>query len=136
MSTSIDQPVPAAWRWFFLVAAVYDIALGLAFMVAGETILKAIGMELPPYVAYIQLAALFVLVQGLSYLLPWRDAWTNEGVVWVGVAYKGSYAALAAWYLVMGLLPSVFFIPWAIIDVAFMIGFLWFLRVAARRRAA
>jgi hypothetical protein len=136
MSTSIDRSVPAAWRWFFLVAAVYDITLGIAFMVAGETILKAIGMELPPYVAYIQLAALFILVQGLSYLLPWRDAWTNEGVVWVGVAYKGSYAALAALYLVMGLLPSVFFIPWAIIDVGFMIGFLWFLRVAARRRAA
>ena len=62
----------------------------------------AIGMELPPHIAYIQLAAVFIVVQGLSYLLPWRDAWSNEGVVWVGVAYKASYAALAAWYLVIG----------------------------------
>jgi len=110
-------------------------ALGLAFMLAGETILDAIGMDLPPHIAYIQLAAIFILVQGFSYLLPWRDAWSNEGVVWVGVAYKGSYAALAAWYLVIGILPSVFFLPWAVIDVGFMLGFLWFLRVAARRRA-
>jgi hypothetical protein len=135
MSTSIDRPVPAPWRWFFLVAALYDIGLGLVFLVGGEQVLEAIGMELPPHIAYIQLAAVFVTVQGLSYLLPWHDGWSNEGVVWVGVAYKGSYATLALWYLVMGILPSVFFIPWAIADLAFMVGFLWFLRVAARRRA-
>ena len=135
MSTSIDRPVPAPWRWFFLVAAVYDIALGLAFMLAGETILDGIGMELPPHIAYFQLAAVFVMVQGLSYLLPWRDAWANEGVVWVGVAYKASYAALAGYYLVIGLLPSTFFIPWAALDLCFMVGFLLFLREAARRRA-
>lgn len=135
MSTSNDRSVPPAWRWFFLVAAVYDIALGLGFLLAGETVLEAIGMELPPHIAYIQLAAVFVLVQGLSYLLPWRDAWSNEGIVWVGVAYKAAYAGLAAWYLVMGILPSVFFIPWAVADLAFLAGFLWFLRVAARRRA-
>ena len=49
MSTSIDRTVPAPWRWFFLVAAIYDIALGLAFMLAGESVLEAIGMELPPH---------------------------------------------------------------------------------------
>lgn len=133
MSAPVDRPVPAGWRWFFLVAATYDIALGVAFLVAGEAILDAIGMEVPPHVAYIQLAAVFVTVQGVSYLLPWRDAWSNLGVVWVGVAYKASYAALAAWYLALGILPSVFFIPWAILDLAFMVGFLWFLRETRQR---
>jgi hypothetical protein len=133
MHTSANHPVPPAWRWFFLVAALYDIALGLAFLVAGETILDGIGMAQPPHVAYIQLAAVFVLVQGASYLLPWHDAWANEGVIWVGVAYKATYAALVAWYLVLGILPSVFFLPWAALDLAFMGGFLWFLLVIARR---
>jgi hypothetical protein len=123
--TTVDRAVPLVWRWFFLIAAVYDIALGLAFMLAGETILDAI-----------QLAALFILVQGFSYLLPWYDAWSNEGVVWVGVAYKGSYAALTAWYLAIDMLPSTFFVPWAVVDVGFMLGFLWFLRAARRRRRA
>lgn len=134
MNTSIDRSVPDAWRWFFLVAAVYDMALGLAFLLAGEAVLQAIGMELPPHIAYIQLAAIFVFVQGLSYLVAWRDPWSNEGIIWVGVVYKGTYAGLAAWYLVAGNLPSTFFIPWAVIDVGFMLGFLWFLRTAARRR--
>jgi hypothetical protein len=135
MNRTSDRPVHTAWRWFFLVAAAYDIALGLAFMVGGERILDAIGMEVPPHVAYIQLAAVFITVQGLSYLLPWRDPWANEGVVWVGVAYKASYAALAGWYLVMGMLPSMFFVPWAALDVCFMIGFLVFLREARGQRS-
>ena len=136
MNSSIDRSAPAAWRWFFLIAAVYDIALGLAFLVAGESILGAIGMALPPHIAYIQLAAVFIVVQGASYLLPWRDARSNRGVVWVGVAYKGSYAVLVAWYLVIGLLPSSFFVPWAIVDLGFMIGFLWFLRAASGLRTS
>jgi hypothetical protein len=135
MSTLVVRPSATAWRWFFLVAAVYDMALGLAFLVAGEQILQAIGMALPPHIAYIHLAAIFIVVQGLSYLLPWRDALSNLGVVWVGVAYKGSYAALVAWYLVAGTLPSTFFVPWAVIDAGFMIGFLWFVLGSAGQRA-
>jgi hypothetical protein len=130
MNRTSDRPALTAWRWFFLVAAAYDMALGLVFMVGGERILDAIGMEVPPHVA-----AVFITVQGLSYLLPWRDPWANEGVVWVGVAYKASYAALAGWYLVMGTLPSMFFVPWAVLDVCFMIGFLVFLREARRQRS-
>lgn len=127
MITSVGRPVPVTWRWFFLVAAVYDMGLGLAFLVAGSSILDAIGMDLPPHVSYYQLAAVFVFVQGFSYLFAWHDPVANRAVVWVGVVYKAAYSALAAWYLAVGLLPSMFFVPWAIADVAFLIGFLWFL---------
>lgn len=130
-----DTTTPA-WRIFFLVAGVYDLLLGLAFMLAGETILEAIGMELPPHITYIQLAAIFILVQGLGYLLVAGDPWRNVGLVWVGVAYKASYAALAFFYLVIGDLPSPFVLPWAVIDVGFMLAFLWFIRQAAERRTA
>jgi len=132
MSSSIDRQSSAGWRAFFLVAALYDIVLGLVFVVAGERILSAIGMALPPHVAYIQLAAVFIFVQGLSYWLAYRDPLGNLGIVRVGVAYKAAYAGLAAWYLVIGRLPSVFFVPWAIIDLGFLVGFVLFLRAASR----
>ena len=132
MSSSIDRQSSAGWRAFFLVAALYDIVLGLVFVVAGERILSAIGMALPPHVAYIQLAAVFIFVQGLSYWLAYRDPLGNLGIVRVGVAYKAAYAGLAAWYLVIGALPSVFFVPWAIIDLGFLVGFVLFLRAASR----
>jgi hypothetical protein len=128
MTGSSTRGVTTGWRLLFLVAAVYDIALGIAFMVAGEAVLDAIGMVGPPHVAYIQLAAVFVTVQGVSYLFAWWDASANRAIVWVGVIYKAGYTGLAAWYLLLGMIPSVFFIPWAFADLAFLVAFLVFLR--------
>jgi len=81
-------------------------------------------------------AAVFVLVQGLSYLLVYLDPGSNLGIVRIGVAYKAGYSGLAFYYLAIGQLPSPFFIPWAILDLGFMVGFLVFLRAATSRRAA
>jgi len=133
MSSVAHRPVPAGYRWFFLVAAVYDIALGLVFLVAGPQILQSIGMVLPPHIAYIQLAAVFVAVQGFGYWLVYRAPWTNLGLVRMGVAYKASYSGLTLFYLVTSQLPSVFFVPWAVVDFLFLVGFVLFLRLATRR---
>jgi len=136
MTTSAGGQVSSSWRAFFLVAAIYDMLLGAAFVVLGEQILRTIGMELPPHIAYIQLAAVFIFVQGLGYWLVYRDPVGNLGIVRVGIAYKAAYAGLAFWYLVIGALPSIFFIPWAIIDLLFLVGFVLFLRAAATPRPA
>jgi hypothetical protein len=136
MIPSNDRPVPTGWRAFFLVAGLYDALLGLGFLLAGETILTDLGMKLPPHIAYIHLSAIFIAVQGLSYLLVYRDPRSNLGIVWVGVAYKASYAALVIYYLAVGQLPSQFFIPWAVFDLGFMVGFLAFLRAARGTRTA
>ncbi len=136
MSSSDGGQVSSGWRAFFLVAALYDMLLGAAFVVGGEQILRAIGMDLPPHIAYIQLAAVFIFVQGLGYLLTYLDPLGNLGIVRVGIAYKAAYAGLAFWYLVIGALPSIFFIPWAIIDLLFLVGFVLFLRAAATPRPA
>lgn len=133
MSTIVGRPVSSSWRNFFLVAALYDLILGAIFVVAGEPILTAIGMTLPPHIAYIQLAAVFIFVQGLSYWFVYRDPFANLGIVRVGVAYKAAYSGLALYYLVIGQLPSVFFLPWAVVDLFFLIGFVMFLQLAARR---
>ena len=132
MNITASRPVPVGYHWFFLVAALYDMVLGALFVVAGESILRAIGMALPPHVAYIELAAIFIFIQGLGYWLVYRDPWANLGLVRMGVAYKAGYAGLAFYYLAIGKLPSLFFIPWAIIDVLFLLGFVMFLRLAAR----
>jgi len=133
MSTIVGRPVPSGWRTLFLVAALYDLILGAVFVVAGESILTAIGMTLPPHIAYIQLAAVFIFVQGLSYWFVYRDPFANLGIVRVGVAYKAAYSGLVLYYLVIGRLPSAFFIPWAIVDLLFLVGFVMFLQLAARR---
>jgi len=124
-----------SWPLLFLVAGLYDVLLGLAFLAAGTQILEAISMELPPHVSYVHLSAIFILVQGISYLIVWRSPLQNVGLVWVGVLYKASYVGLAAWYLITNQMPSMFFVPWAVADAAFLIVFLRFIQTAGRRSA-
>ena len=94
MNASRADAVVGGWPLLFLVAGAYDVVLGLAFMAAGESILETVGMTLPPHVAYIHLAALFILVQGISYLFVARDPWRNVGLARVGVLYKAAYTGL------------------------------------------
>lgn len=133
MSTYLERmkhPDWPGWKPFFFIAGLYDVLLGVAFFIFGEQILDWIGMELPPHIAYIQLAAVFIAVQGLSYLLVWVDPPRFVGLVVIGVVYKLAYSGLAVWYLTIGELPSDFFIPWALVDIVFLVGFLLFLRAA------
>jgi hypothetical protein len=132
----IDRTDWPGWKPFFLIAGLYDLLLGVVFFISGEGILDWIGMELPPHIAYIQLAAVFIAVQGLSYLLVWTSPPRYLGLVMIGVVYKLAYSGLALWYIIVGELPSAFFIPWAIIDVIFLVGFLLFLRAARPRPTA
>ena len=136
MNLIVERPVSSGWRTFFLVAALYDLILGAVFLVIGERILTAVGMVLPPHIAYIQLAAVFIFVQGLGYWLVFRDPFANLGIVRIGVAYKAAYSGLALYYLVSAQLPSAFFIPWAVTDLLFLIGFVTFLRGASRTQPA
>ena len=66
----------------------------------------------------------------------YRDPLANLGIVRMGVAYKAAYSGLALYYLATAQLPSVFFIPWAVIDLLFLIGFVMFLRAASRAQHA
>jgi hypothetical protein len=132
MTTMAASADLARYRLFFLVAAVYDMALGVAFFFLYQPIFEWLGMTLPPHVSYIHLPAVFVFVQGLSYLIAYANPLGNLGIVKVGVAYKGSYTALAAYYLVTDQIPAMFFAWFGLFDFFFFIGFVWFLRWAGR----
>jgi len=132
MTMSSTSAVLARWRWFFLLAAVYDLALGLAFFFLYDPIFKALGMAMPPHVSWVHLPAVFVFIQGISYLLVWMAPLANLGIVKVGIAYKGCYAALAAYYLLTDQIPAMFFAWFGLFDFLFLIGFVAFLRWAGR----
>ncbi len=129
-SASADLP---RYRVFFLVAAVYDMALGLAFFFLYGSLFEWLGMALPPHVSYIQLPAVFVFVQGLGYWIVSVDPLANLGLVKVGIVYKASYSALAAFYLVTDQIPAMFFAWFGLFDFLFFLGFVWFLRQAGQR---
>ena len=135
MSTATRDRDLSRYGTFFLVAALYDMILGAAFFLLYEPIFKAIGMPLPSHVSYVHLSAVFVFVQGLGYWFVYRDPLSNLGLVRVGIAYKGAYTALAAYYVAVAQIPSMFFAWFGIFDFVFLIGFVLFLRWAGRPTA-
>lgn len=122
----------ARYRMLFLVAAIYDLALGLAFFFFYTPIFEAIGMPAPSHVSYVHLSAIFVAVQGLGYWFVYQDPLANLGIVKVGIAYKASYSALAAYYLIVGQIPSMFYALFGLFDLLFLVGFVMFMRWASR----
>ena len=127
-ATPADRPFGP----FFLIAAFYDLLLGVAFFVAHKPIFGALGVAPPDQRSYVHLLSAFVAVQGLGYLLVWHQPRRNVDLVKVGTAYKAAYVGTALAYLLAGDLPHNVFAWFAVADVAFLVGFVRFLATVPR----
>jgi hypothetical protein len=127
-TTANTAPAGSGWRTFFLIAALYDIVLGIAFFFLFDPLFAALGIALPNNTSYIHLTAGFVFVQGLGYWFVYQDPPANLGIVKLGIVYKTVFAGLAFFYLAIGQLLHPAFLIFAVADLAFLAGFVLFLR--------
>lgn len=127
-ATVTAEATSSGWRTFFLVAALYDIVLGVAFFLLYGPLFSALGIELPNNTSYIHLTAAFVFVQGLGYWFVYQEPASNRGIVKLGIVYKAVFAGLGFYYLAIGQLLHPVFLVFAIADLAFLVGFWLFLR--------
>lgn len=124
------------WRTFFLVAAIYDIVLGVGFFLLYAPLFSALGIELPNNTSYIHLTAAFVFTQGLGYWFVYQDPTANAGIVKLGIVYKAIFSGLAFYYLAIGELLHPAFLVFGVADLLFLIGFWLFLRSPVETAAA
>jgi hypothetical protein len=127
-SATVENVPASGWRTFFLVAAIYDIALGIGFFFLFGPLFSALGIELPNNTSYIHLTAAFVFVQGLGYWFVYQDMTGNRGIVKLGIVYKAVFAGLGLYYLAIGQLLHPIFLVFAVADAFFLVGFWLFLR--------
>jgi len=120
------------YRMGFLVAAAYDIVLGAAFTFLYKPILDVLDITAPDNTSYIHLAAVFVLVQGISYLFAYRNLQGNLDLVRVGIVYKLAYALVAFYYLAIGDLLHWVFLLFGVVDLVFMVFFISTVRAVQR----
>jgi len=123
--------VNGAWKTLFLVAALYDVVLGIGFFFLYPPIFALLNIQEPNNTSYIHLTAAFVFVQGVGYWLVYQDPLANLGIVKLGIIYKAAYTMVALYYLVLGQLLSAIFAWLAIADVLFLI-FFWRFLLAVR----
>lgn len=127
-ATTNITPGDSGWRSYFLVAALYDIVLGIGFFFLYGPLFSVLGIELPNNTSYIHLTAGFVFVQGVGYWLVYQDPAANLGIVKLGIIYKAIFAGLGFYYLAIGQLLHPVFLVFAVADLGFLVGFWLFLR--------
>ena len=113
----------AMLRLLFLVAGLYDILIGLAFLFFGAALLEWAGIPLPNHMAYLQFAALELLIFGAMFLAVSRDPFGNRNLIVYGLMLKVSYVGLAGYYWTKDECPLLFQ-PFAVIDALMFVLFL------------
>lgn len=95
------------YRGLFLVAAIYDLALGFVFVFFNRWAFELLGIEDKlPEDAYIPLIGAFLFVIGVAYVLIFLgDLWRNFDLIVVGTLYKIAYASIALWAFLVDKTP-------------------------------
>jgi uncharacterized membrane protein HdeD (DUF308 family) len=100
------------YRSLFMIAAVYDVLLGITFTFFPARAFDALGIreKLPAFGGYLTLLGVFVLVVGIAYFLIARgDLRRNTDLILVGTLYKLAYSGTAFYYWSQGNLPHIAF---------------------------
>jgi len=100
------------YRSLFLIAAAYDVLLGITFTFFPARAFDALGIreKLPAFGGYLSLLGVFVLVVGIAYFLIARgDLRRNADLILVGTLYKLAYSGTAFYYWSQGNLPHIAF---------------------------
>lgn len=120
-----------SWRkWLFYVAAIYDGVLGLTFVLFWPAVFRLFDVTPPNHGGYVQFPALLLIVFAFLFLRIARDPDANRGLIGYGIGLKAAYSGLVFGYQIMTGVPPMW-IPWAWLDLAFLVLF-----VLARRPAA
>jgi hypothetical protein len=116
----------------FILAAVYDGILGLAFLLFGSEIFRIANVTPPNDIGYIQFPALLLIVFAVMFYQIARNPPKNRELMLYGAGLKASYAGVVFWHQLSSGIPMLW-IPWAWADLVFLILFLsaW-KRTAAR----
>ncbi|MGD0350867.1 MAG: hypothetical protein ABSB84_11245 [Verrucomicrobiota bacterium] len=113
------------YRSLFIIAAVYDVLLGITFTFFPVRAFDALGIreKLPAFGGYLTLLGVFVLVIGIAYFLIARgDLQRNLDLILVGTLYKLAYSVTAFYYWLTGNIPHVIFVAlFGVADAVFFV---------------
>ena len=111
----------------FVIAAIYDLVLGMAFLLAHHAIYRRFNISLPNHPAYVQFSAAMVAIFGLGFWFVAQDPERNRDLIKLGVLMKLAYSMIVLYYWFQTAVP-VMWVPLAWTDLTFMVAFLAALR--------
>lgn len=106
----------------FAVAALYDGALGLLFLLAGNAPFKWFHIVPPNHPGYVQFPAALLVVFAIMFAAIARDPIKNRNLIIYGILLKISYCAVSGFHWIAGGIPTMWK-PFCICDIIFIILF-------------
>ena len=127
----LTRPITA----LFLVAALYDGALGLVFLFVPGLVYQWGNVTPPNHWAYVQFPACLLIIFALMFVAIARDPIRNRNLIIYGILLKLSYCGIAFWYWFTAGIPGLWK-PFAVIDLVMAVLFLWSYRALDRPKTA
>jgi hypothetical protein len=118
----------------FVIAALYDGALGAIFLIAPQWVYRVADITPPNHWAYIQFPAALLLIFGLMFAAIAAHPLENRKLIPYGVLLKLAYCGIALAYWVTADIPNLWK-PFAIIDILMGFLFLWSYQHLGSRQA-
>src|SRR5262245_18068086 len=118
------QPIAA----LFLIAALYDGALGAFFLAVPGRVYQWAEITPPNHWAYLQFPAALLLVFALMFSAIVSDSIGNRNMIVYGVLLKLAYCGTAFWYWFTAGIPGLWK-PFAIADLVMAVLFVLSYRV-------
>lgn len=109
-------------RPFFVIAALYDGILGLAFLLAGGPMFWWFKVTPPNHMGYVQFPGLLLIVFAIMFLAVARKPVANRNLIPYGILLKASYCGVVFYYWLTSGIPGMWK-PFAIGDAVFLVLF-------------
>jgi hypothetical protein len=106
----------------FLVAALYDGLLGLAFLAAANCIFQSAHVTPPNHVGYVQFPGALLIIFGIMFAAIARRPRENRNLIPYGILLKVSYCGVAGYHWLVGGIPALWK-PFVVIDFVFLVLF-------------
>ncbi len=118
----------------YLVAAIYDAVLGIAFLFAGNSVFEKFMPEIekPNHDGYIQFPGALLLVFALMYAAIARNPVRNRNLIPYGILLKVSYCSIVLCHWTTGELQAWIWKPFCIIDIIFLVLFVYTWRATGK----
>jgi hypothetical protein len=111
-------------RVLFLIAALYDGVLGVAFLFGSGGIFDWLGVTPPNHPGYAQFPAAILLIFTLMFLAVAMNPVKNRGLIPYGMLLKVAYCSVVFFHWFTSGIPGMWK-PFALLDVGFFFLFAW-----------
>ena len=107
----------------YLISAIYDFVLGLAFLVIPATLFSVADITPPNHWGYVSFAALVLMIFGIMLYKIYQNPKANKNLIPYSIMLKIAYCAVVFGYFIFDTMPCLWLV-FGVFDFIFLLLFI------------